>query len=208
MRRCVITAGAEIQNYERARCALRPDDYFIFCDSGLNHMEKLGVKPDLIVGDFDSHENPHLAAETLVLPCEKDDTDTMFAVKEALRRGFQDFLLLGAVGQRLDHSLGNISALLLLDRLGLCGKILDDYSEMEIVSRAPAYVDGSFAYFSLLNVSGLAEGVTVRKAKYPLSEAVISYEDPYGISNQPLPGERAEISVARGRLLLIKVYEA
>ena len=58
------------------RCALREDDVFVFCDCGLKHMEALGVKPDLIVGDFDSHDNPHMEAETIVLPRAKDDTDT------------------------------------------------------------------------------------------------------------------------------------
>lgn len=77
------------------------DDYVVFCDSGLKHLEQLQAKPSLIVGDFDSHENPHLDVETIVLPCEKDDTDTVFAVKEAIKRGFEDFLLIGVVGQDL-----------------------------------------------------------------------------------------------------------
>lgn len=206
MRRCVVVSGAAIADYARPRRLLRGDDFFIFCDSGLAHRTPLGVQPDLIVGDFDSHENPLLPVETIVLPCEKDDTDTMFAVKEAVRRGFVDFLLLGAIGQRLDHSLGNISALLLLDSLGLHGRIVDDYSEMEIVSRETAFVDSGFSYFSLLSVAGPAEGVDIKRAKYPLCGARVSCDDPYCISNQPLPGETAEITVARGRLLLIKVY--
>ncbi len=206
MRRCVIVSGAAIGDYARPRRLLRPDDFFVFCDSGLAHQAPLGVKPDLIIGDFDSHENPLLPVETIVLPCEKDDTDTMFAVKEAVRRGFEDFLLLGAIGQRLDHSLGNVSALLLLDSLALHGRIVDDYSEMEIVSRGTAFVDSSFSYFSLLSVDGPAEGVDVKRAKYPLSGARVTCDDPYCVSNQPLPGGPAEITVAHGRLLLIKVY--
>ena len=111
-RRGVIIGGADIQNYERLRAQLEPDDYCIYCDSGLKHREALGVQPSLIVGDFDSHENPHADVETIVLPTVKDDTDTVYAVKEGLRRGFSDFLLLGVArrtagphpGQRL-HSL-------------------------------------------------------------------------------------------------------
>lgn len=206
MRRCVVVSGAAIGDYARPRRLLRDDDFFIFCDSGLAHRAALGVTPNLIVGDFDSHANPRLPVETIVLPCEKDDTDTMFAVKEAVRRGFEDFLLLGAIGQRLDHSLGNISALLLLDSLGLHGRIVDDYSEMEIVSRAAAFVDSAFSYFSLLSVAGPAEGVDIKHAKYPLCGARVSCDDPYCVSNQPLPGGPSEITVAQGRLLLIKVY--
>ena len=95
MKRCVIVGGADIRNYDADAGLLKPDDYVIFCDSGLKHMEKLGVKPGLIVGDFDSHENPKLPVETVVLPCIKDDTDSVFAAKEAVRRGFDEFLFLG-----------------------------------------------------------------------------------------------------------------
>lgn len=204
-RRCVIVGGAEIRNYGMIRESLREADYLIFCDSGLRHMEQLQVKPDLIVGDFDSHENPHLDVETIVLPCEKDDTDTVYAVKEAVKRGFDQFLLIGAVGGRLDHTLGNVSILLYLDSLGLRGSILDDYSEMEIVSKKPVSIDGSYPFFSLLNITGCAKGVTVTGAKYPLKDAEITCEYQYGVSNEVLPGHTAEVSVENGKLLLIKI---
>ena len=76
-------------------------------------------------------EAVNLPVETIILPHEKDDTDTVYAVKEAVSRGFSDFLLIGVIGDRFDHSLGNISILLMLDSLGKTAKIVDDYSEME-----------------------------------------------------------------------------
>ena len=205
MKLCVIVGGADINNYEYIRSRLREEDYIIFCDSGLKHLEKLQVKPSLIVGDFDSHDNPHLDVETIVLPCEKDDTDTVFAVKAAIKRGYDNFLLIGVIGARLDHTLGNVSILLMLDNAGKKGKIIDDYSEMEIVSNEPVCVDDSFSYFSLMNISGTAKEITIKNAKYPLVNAEITTEYQYGISNEVLPGEIAEISVTNGKLLLIKV---
>ena len=145
MRRCVIVGGADISNYDRINTIITSEDYVIFCDSGLKHMQKLAAMPSLIVGDFDSHENPHLDVETIVLPCEKDDTDTVFAIKEAVKRGFADFLLIGVVGARLDHTLGNIYVLEYLSSLGLTGRIVDDYSEMEYVTSSSAFVEDSFA---------------------------------------------------------------
>ena len=204
MKRCVIVGGAGINNYDYIRGRLCANDYIVFCDSGLRHLEPLQVKPSLIVGDFDSHDNPHLDVETIVLPCEKDDTDTVFAVKEAIKRGFDDFLLIGVVGARLDHTLGNVSSLLYLDSLGKNGYIIDDYSEMEIVSNKPAYIENSFSFFSLLNISGTAKRVTIKNAKYPLNDGEISCEYQYGISNEVV-GEIAEISIREGKLLLIKV---
>ena len=205
MKRCVIVGGADINNYGFIREKLSADDYVVFCDSGLKHLKQLQVRPGLIVGDFDSHENPHLDVETIVLPCEKDDTDTVYAVKEAISRGFDDFLLIGVAGARLDHTLGNVSILLYLDSLGKKGFIIDDYSEMEIVSDKPVSICDRYAFFSLLNITGCAKGITITGAKYPLDGGEISCEYQYGISNQVLPGETAVVSVKCGKLLLLKI---
>ena len=207
MRRCVIVGGADISNYDRIIAHIKSDDFVIFCDSGLKHMEKLAVKPSLIVGDFDSHENPHIDVETIVLPCEKDDTDTVFAVKEAVKRGFTDFLLIGVVGARLDHTLGNIYVLEYLSSLGLTGRIVDDYSEMEYVTSASALVEDSFPYFSTINISGVTRNICIENAKYPLHNAEIQSGYQYGISNEVLPGKTAKITVGEGSVLLIKVFK-
>ena len=207
MSRCVIVGGAEIRDYPRAKGCLRSDDFVIYCDSGLRHMAQLGAAPGLIVGDFDSHENPSLPVETIVLPCEKDDTDTFFAVKTAVSRGFADFLLLGVIGGRLDHTLANVSVLLWLHRQGKTALAVDDHSEMEIVSRQPASISDRFRFFSLLSLGGRAEGVTVKNAKYPLENAAIGCDEPYGVSNEPLPGKTAQVSAEKGELLLIKDRE-
>ena len=205
MERCVIVGGADISGYEYIKSQIRDDDFFIYCDSGLKHMERLGRKPGLIVGDFDSHEDPHMDVETITLPCEKDDTDTYFAVKEAIKRGYEDFLLIGVVGNRFDHTMGNISILLYLDSRGKKGVIIDDYSEMQIVSDEPVYIDDSYSYFSLLNISGTAKGIDITGAKYLLENGEITPEYQYGISNEVLPGKAAGVSVKEGRLLLVKV---
>lgn len=209
MGKCVIIGAADIKDYARAKNYLRKDDFYIFCDAGLKHTEALGIKPDLIIGDFDSYSKEEAlkqGIETIVLPCEKDDTDTVFAVKEAMRRNFAEFLLVGVIGQRLDHTLANVSILYMLDEAGKEGRILDDYSEMQLVSGSPVRIDDTCAYFSLLNVSGQAEGVTIKHAKYPLQDAAIHCEYQYGVSNEVLPGETAEVTVARGKLLLIKIF--
>lgn len=205
MKRCVIVGGADIHAYDFVRSHLRADDFIICCDSGLKHRKGLGIMPNLIVGDFDSHENPHLPVETIVLPRAKDDTDSVFAVKEALRRGYEEFLLAGVMGGRLDHTLANVGILLMLDAAKKRATAVDDYSEMRIVSREPAHVKDDCPYFSLLNVSGLARGVTIRGAKFPLENGEITCEYQYATSNEVLPGQTAEIDVEEGRLLLIEV---
>ena len=112
---------------------------------------------------------------------------------------------MGVCGGRLDHTLGNVSILLKLHSAGKSALIVDDFSEMEIVSNEAKYIDDSFPYFSLINIDGTCRGVYEKNAKFPLENGEIDAEYQYGISNEPLPGKTAEVCVKEGRALLIKV---
>lgn len=210
VKRCVIVSAGEIHNYEKARAFLRDDDFFIFCDGGLSHAGGLGVKPDVVVGDFDSCEQSDLEwwkerSEIIQLPREKDDTDTLFAVKLAVERGYCDFVLLGAMGGRFDHALGNISILLYLNEQGKKAVLVDDYSVMQIVGKEPLYIEDTCSYFSVLTIAGDVSGVNIRNAKYPLENASLKCDFQLGISNEVLPGKVAEVSVECGRVLVVTV---
>ena len=213
--RCVIVGGADIGDYKRIRGYLHDDDFIIYCDSGLRHMDGLQVRPSLIVGDFDSHEDPHMDVETITLPVAKDDTDTVYAMHEGIARGFRDFLLIGCIGARLDHTLVNVYILSSLENKGCNGMIVDDYSEIGMVSSytdekggrhsGHAEVDDSYPFFSLVAPEGEARGVTIRNAKFEIEDAAIGPDYQYATSNEPLPGKTAKITVDDGRLLLIKI---
>ena len=207
-RRCVIIGGADIRDYARARSYLREDDFVIYCDSGLKHLDSLGAKPSLIVGDFDSYDNPHADVETIVLPVAKDDTDTVYAEREGLRRGYEEFLLLGVFGGRMDHTLANAYILFDLDSRGCRAAAADDYSEFEVLSSdgplcGHASVEDSYPFFSLVNMTGTAKGITITGAKFPVSDAEIRCEYQYAVSNEVLPGQTAEITIKEGSVLLI-----
>lgn len=204
MNRCVILGGAEIRNQALVKNLMKPNDYIVACDCGYRHCIALGVTPNLICGDFDSHPNPMVDTETIVLPREKDDTDSVYAVKTALMRGYRDFLLLGMVGGRLDHTLGNLSVLEYLESVGAHGLIVDDYGTIELVSDRRTVEPGCL-YFSLLAVGGDASGVYIRNAKYPLKDAVIRGTYQYGVSNELLVGQECSVSVKQGKLLLIRI---
>lgn len=207
MKRCVIVGGAPIERYDRIKTYLREDDYLIFCDCGLRHAEALGVKPNLIVGDFDSHARPETDTETIVLPTVKDDTDTVHALKESISRGCTDFLLIGMTGRRLDHTLGNIYMLVYIYEKGLNALMVDDYSEISLVGSSPVEIDDSLPFFSLINITGKSKGIYIENAKYPLDNAEIRYDYQYGVSNEVLPGKLARIRVEDGLLLLIRDFE-
>lgn len=211
MSRCVIVSAGELRDYARTRVFLREGDFFVFCDGGLAHADGLGIKPDLVVGDFDSCDAGVLAkwqdsCEIVQLPREKDDTDTLFAVKLALEKGFDDFLLLGAMGGRFDHALGNVSILLYLQGLGKKALLVDDYSVMQIAGSEPLLIEDSCSYFSVLTVAGDVSGVNIKNAKYPLENASLSSDFQLGISNEVLPGKVAQVSVEHGRVLVVTVF--
>ena len=216
-KRFVIVGGAGIVNYRKTRSHLRGYDFIVYCDSGVRHMERLGAAPSLIIGDWDSHADPQLDVETITLPVAKDDTDTVYAMKEGIKRGFTEFLLIGVIGARLDHTLVNTYILTALENRGCHGMILDDYSEMGLISSrtgedgtqhpGKAEVEERYPFFSLVAIEGAAHGVTIKNAKFELEDAVIGPDYQYATSNEVLPGETAVITVEDGRLLLIKITE-
>ena len=214
-KRYVIVGGAEIGNYRKVRSYLRGYDFIVYCDSGLKHMERLGAAPSLIIGDWDSHNNPYIDVETITLPVAKDDTDTVYAMREGIKRGFKEFLLIGVIGERLDHTLVNAYILTALENRGCHGLIVDYYSEMELISSwtdeegkghpGKASIDEKYPFFSLIALEGEACGVTINDAKFNLKDAVIGPGYQYATSNEVMPGKTAEVTVTDGRLLLIKI---
>ena len=202
-KRCVIVGGADIGDYARVKQYLREDDAVVFCDSGLKHMEALGVKPALIVGDFDSHCNPHLDVETIVLPCEKDDTDTVFAVKTMVQRGYDVFLLIGVIGARLDHTLANLQSLAFLLRHRARGYLYDQnfvYTAIENETLTLAR-EVDWGIVSLFSMGDCAEHITLDGLQYPLTDGTIDCGFPLGVSNH-IVAPTARITVGRGPLLV------
>ena len=212
MKCCVVISAGQINNYERAKSFIHKNDFFIFCDAGLCHAEGLGIVPDVIVGDFDSCDEATLSKyeaggdkEIIRLPREKDDTDTFFAVKLALERGYDEFLFLGSMGARFDHMLGNISILVYLHENHKNAVLVDDYSFMKIVGSESFFIEDSCSYFSVLTVAGDVSGVSIKNAKYPLENANLSCNFQLGISNEVLPNQTASVSVQNGCVLVVVV---
>jgi len=205
MKRCVLIGNASIKDYEKVKKYFKEDDRFVYCDGGLKHMEGLGVEPDLIVGDFDSFVNPEMDKETIVLPREKDDTDTCYALKVCLNRGFDDFLFVGCLGDRLDHTFANIYLLVMLKEKGIKGLMIDDHSEITLIISQEEISD-EYSYFSLVSLSGYCDHITAENAKYPLNDGRIDCEYQYGVSNEVIKGKTAKVSVKEGNLLLIKDF--
>lgn len=179
-------------------------DYVIAADRGFDSLVAYGVRPDLAVGDFDSLGHRPNHPNVIQLPAEKDDTDMVFALRKGLELGYRRFVLLGGVGGRLEHTLGNLQLLDWLACQGGQGFLAGEKTVATCIrdGMSVAFPPSMTGYLSVLCNSGRAEGVDLTGLKYPLNGYTLTGSFPLGVSNQFL-GQEASVSVKQGSLLLI-----
>lgn len=212
--RCVILTGGTVDNLSWLAGVLKKDDRVICVDGGSRYAAALGIVPHVIVGDMDSIDREKLnsfsgqGAVIREYPADKDDTDTALALAEALAGKPDEIVILGAIGTRFDHSLANVHLLRVALDHGVPARIVNRYNEISLVApHRPAVVEGEPGdLFSLLPLTERVTGVYVQGARWPLRDATFVIGNPYGVSNRLAAG-RAEISIASGLLLLIKINE-
>ena len=179
------------------------NDYVIAVDGGLRYLEEAHITPNLIIGDFDTLGYCPTHSNVVRLNPQKDDTDTLAALKEGILEGFSQFHLYCGTGGRIEHTIANIQCLIYLKNNGARGYILDGGITMSVLrEETVAFGNTEEGYLSLFSLGEKAEGVTITGMKYPLTDAKITNDYPIGISNEFI-GEESRIEVKRGMLLLI-----
>lgn len=128
--RAVILCSGSIDSYAQIRNSLRPDDVFICADGGYRHAVALGITPRIVLGDMDSVQNEIIQAEVKRYPCKKDYTDGEIAVHYVIEHEFDEALLLGCIGTRMDHTLTNIFLLSQLLKAGIHAVLLNEKNEI------------------------------------------------------------------------------
>ena len=208
MPEAVVVGGGDFPSHEIPLSILHNTPNVVCCDGAADEYLAHGLTPWRIVGDGDSlsNEAKSMFANIIRINPDQETNDQTKAIEYLAQKGVKDIAIVAATGRREDHTLGNISMLLYLDSLGKKGIIIDDYSEMEMISSSPAFINDRYAFFSLLNITGCAKGISIQNAKYPLDDGEITCEYQYGISNEVLPGKSSTVSVQYGRLLLIKIH--
>lgn len=181
---------------------VRKDDHIIAADGGYAHVMSLGLTPDAVLGDFDSLGWVPENAD--VFPAEKDDTDTMLAVRHGLARGCREFLIYGALdGPRLDHTVANFQTLQYLANRGAAGYLIGLTQIAAVVQNETVRFDASAeGFLSLFCMGADARGVTLKNLKYPLENGTLTCEFPLGVSNR-FTGSAAQISVMDGSVLML-----
>ena len=199
MGKCVIFCAAAFRELAEP---LAEGDLVIAADGGLRHTRALGIRPQVVLGDFDSLG--YVPEGAALFPVEKDDTDAMLAVRRGLEAGCREFILYGSLdGPRLDHTVANFQTLQYLCDHGAWGYLAGLDYHVTVVSgsglRFPAGCRGEISVFCM---GSDAEGVTLTGLHYPLENGTLTAGFPLGVSNH-FTGEPAQISVRKGSLLVL-----
>ena len=210
--RAVIFANGELEQPERLRALLRPDDYLISADGGLRHLRALDLRPQLLIGDLDSVSQPDVewlaggATEIRKFPAEKDFTDLELALRAARERGAESILLAAALGGRLDQTLANIALLRLPELSGLEVSLDDGQTEVRLITASLTIHGRAGDIVSLIPLGSVVQGVRTHALQYPLNAETLSPGQTRGISNVML-AERAAVEIESGELLCVHLRQ-
>ncbi|WP_265444610.1 thiamine diphosphokinase [Acetivibrio straminisolvens] len=208
----LIVCNGSIIDYSYHKKFFEEADFIVCADGGALHLQRLGIKPDVLLGDFDSIEDKHLEyykeqnVEIFKFPSEKDMTDTELAVDTVIDKGYKDIVIIGGTGTRLDHTLSNIFLLKqMLDR-GVRGRIVNEYNEIFLISHSVEIEAEEGCYLTLLPLTSKVEGITTKGLYYPLKGETIEMGSTRGVSNC-FVAKTAQISITSGILIAIKTRE-
>ncbi len=196
----VITGG--YCNVDTVRKVLPVDvDLTIAADSGYATAQKLGITPDITMGDFDSYRDAlPTGMNVLRVACEKDVTDTMLACEYAKEHGCRYITIIGGTGGRIDHSLSNVLYLEGLRKEGVRVKLTDGENTVQMILDETVTVQNDGGYFSVFALDTCV--VTQTGCKYPLDRAQLIRQMPYAVSNEVV-GEYATVSVEGIAILVL-----
>ena len=198
MKTCIIFCAA---GFDGLLFPVPEDALVIAADGGLRHTQALGIRPDVILGDFDSLG--YVPDDSQVYPVEKDDTDAMLAVRVGLERGCDFFLFYGAMdGPRLDHTVANFQTLGYLATHGARGALIGrDYIATVLREETIEFSEAAAGILSLFCLGASAE-VTIEGLKYGLDHGTLTPDFPLGVSNH-FEGKTARITVHSGLVLAL-----
>lgn len=208
----IIFSNGDVQNYTCLKSLIGDYDYIICADGGIRHSNAMNIIPDLVVGDLDSapaflldqYEEKGVKIERF--PAEKDDTDTQIAVDRAIELGGKEIILIGALGDRWDHSYANMMLLYRIVRRGIKGWIVDDKNIVTMSDSQIELFANRGQILSLLPFGGDANIESTVGLKYPIFQKTLYMNYPIGVSNVFID-DQAEVIVKSGWVLAIMAQD-
>lgn len=199
MKRAYIFAGGV---YGDEFPVINKNDIIIAADAGCDKLREHGITPDISVGDFDS--SSFIPEDNvIVLPVEKDMTDSSAAADIAVNKGCDEIYFYGGMGGRPDHAFANYSLIASLTEKGISAFLVGEGYTVTAVRNGKITVDGDIGKtLSVFSWTDRSEGVTLNGLKYALENASLSSLTALGVSNS-FKDNTAEISVKNGLLLIM-----
>ena len=176
-------------------------NFIIACDGGYNNCKKLNIKPDLILGDFDSLQEFEFN-NILKFPKDKDKSDFELAIDYGFEKGFKDFEIWGAIGKRLDHTLFNISLLLRIKKEGGNANIYHPPYIVFIIDKEYNFGVRNNGFVSFYPLTSEIKGLTIKGMKYELNEKDIYLGSTETLSNEFI-GKESFVNFKEGIILVI-----
>lgn len=196
-KKIVIICGGECR-CENISKEIFENAFVIAADSGYDTAKKLGVTPDLLVGDMDSISELPENVATRRVKAEKDDTDTMLAADIACDMGAEEIEIVGGGGGRADHFLSNIFLLESLAQRGVKARLHDGVNSVRFLCDGTVRLKNKGGYFGILALEDST--VTAEGCKYPLRDAPLKRSLPYAVSNE-VTEEYATVTV-KGKVVI------
>ena len=190
-------------------------EFIIGVDKGLEFLYEHDIKPDYIVGDFDSvsRELVDYYREELNVPIRefnpvKDASDTEIALRLCLGLNRKSILILGGTGNRIDHLWANVQCLQIALQAGVDARIVDSHNQIRLLdSDITLKKSEAFGpYFSLFPLEMPVDELSIRGAKYPLQNHFLKPSDSLCVSNE-FAEDEVTISFVYGKVILMETRD-
>ena len=208
-KRVIIFSNGRIGDVNFYRKIIKKNDLIICADGGLKFAKKLGLKPDALIGDFDSLKEKEIleaerrGARILKFTPEKDKTYTQLALEYAISSGAKEIIMLGSLGGRIDHLLANLHLLKLGTEKGVEIRVVDENNEIRLIDSAITFKTKRGETLSLLPFSDKVTGIYTEGLKYSLENGTMVSGNPYGVSNVAV-SSKVRIKIRSGLLMMIR----
>ncbi len=226
----IITSYLEGLDYAKEKIKKMNYTDIICADGGYNIAKKLDLIPSIVIGDFDSFENDNLSNESeaskneisyyinkntksnikvIKLPKEKDLTDTEAALQLAIDNKSEQISIIGGLGRRFDHTMGNIALLkkYAISNSALSIKIIDGLNQIEIVNAGNYELEkNGYKYIGLIPITDEISEISSKGLKYNLLNQDLQSTSTLGLSNE-FTDETAKISFKQGLLMIVQTND-
>jgi len=212
--RAIIVANGSVEENETHAQAVQADDLIIAADGGALIALKLDLQPRVVIGDMDSLP-PEIRMELTERGCQfvshsprKDETDTELAIQYALQAGADEIVLLGATGDRLDHTLANVLLLGMSELERVPATIVAGSTQVWLLRGGYELEFGGTPgdIVTLLPLGQDAIGVSTAGLEWALHDDTLRFGPARGVSNVMTMPE-ARVRLREGRLLVLHVAE-